>query len=168
MMNPLKSSLRLAALVAALSPLSLVADEPVQLVLHPSDEPKFAYDLELLEAPAGAKVSLKFENKSKTPLIQPHNVIVIVPKEGEDKAAVVAAFNGLLMGLMQTDPLGATQGKVPDSDYTVLGHTAMLQPGQEETIEFTIPEDASELIYICTFPGHIMTMNGIIKVTAAE
>ena len=52
---------------------------------------------------------------------------------------------------------------VPDSK-DVLVFTDMVNPKAETTIHFTAPLEKGVYPYLCTFPGHWMVMNGVMKV----
>jgi azurin len=52
---------------------------------------------------------------------------------------------------------------VPRSD-DVLYHTALLEPQKSETIYFQAPATPGEYSYVCTFPGHYITMQGTMRV----
>lgn len=43
----------------------------------------------------------------------------------------------------------------------VVAHTALLGPGETETITFEVPEEAGPYKFLCTFPGHFGTMQGL-------
>jgi azurin len=49
---------------------------------------------------------------------------------------------------------------IPANNPAIIAHTKLLGPGESDTIEFTVP--AGTYIYICTFPGHYMTMTGVL------
>jgi azurin len=59
---------------------------------------------------------------------------------------------------------GQEMSYVPVIDE-VLFHTVLLQPETEETIYFIAPSESGEYPFVCTFPGHSMTMNGVMVVT---
>ncbi len=46
------------------------------------------------------------------------------------------------------------------SDPNIIAHTKLLGPGESDTIEFTVP--AGTYTYICSFPGHYMSMTGVL------
>jgi len=46
----------------------------------------------------------------------------------------------------------------------VIAHTALLGPGEEETILFNAPDEAGPYKFICSFPGHYASMQGILFV----
>lgn len=43
----------------------------------------------------------------------------------------------------------------------VVAHTTLLGPGESETIFFDVPEEAGPYKFLCTFPGHFGTMQGL-------
>jgi azurin len=100
---------------------------------------------------AGERVSLTFTN----PDMVPHNWVLAKP--GTLKALGEAA-NKLI-----TDPTGLTRHYVPDSP-DVLVYTDMANPTASFTIHFTAPKVRGDYPYLCTFPGHWMVMNGVMKV----
>ena len=70
---------------------------------------------------------------------------------------------GNLANLMITDPQGLAKHYVPDSD-DVLAYTDMTNPQASFTIHITAPKEKGDYPYLCTFPGHWMVMNGVLKV----
>jgi azurin len=62
-------------------------------------------------------------------------------------------------------PEGLAQQYVP-SVPQVLFSTKLLEPGQTLTFRFTAPADAGDYPYVCTFPAHWKTMNGVLHVVA--
>ena len=61
------------------------------------------------------------------------------------------------------DPQGLAKHYVPESD-DVIAYTDMVNPKGEFTIHLTAPEQPGDYPYLCTFPGHWMVMNGVMKV----
>ena len=49
---------------------------------------------------------------------------------------------------------------IPADNPAIIAHTKLLGPGESDTIEFTVP--AGSYTYICSFPGHYMTMTGVL------
>jgi azurin len=41
----------------------------------------------------------------------------------------------------------------------------LINPGKNYTITFKVPATPGDYPYLCTFPGHWRTMNGILRVT---
>jgi len=66
---------------------------------------------------------------------------------------------------MATAPGGMAQGYVPDMPQ-VLYSTKLLDPGQTVTFQFRAPTTAGQYPYVCTFPAHWRTMNGVLNVVA--
>lgn len=140
------------AAAAAAAPAAPAADIPVlEVTIKPDNANPLAYDTKSFTAKAGQKVKLTFENNHPT-LPQPHNFVL--GKLGVDK--------GKMLGLAMAAMTLVDKGYIPES-ADILANTKLLQPGQTETIEFTLPT-AGEYNYICTFPGHGAIMNGTITV----
>jgi len=143
------------AAVAAAAPASAAApaaDIPVlEVTLKPDTANPLAYDTKSISAKTGQKIKLTFNNTHPT-LPQPHNFVL--GKLGVDK--------GKMMGIAMAGMTLVDKGYLPES-ADILANTKLLQPGQTETIEFTLPA-AGEYNYICTFPGHGAIMNGTITV----
>ena len=67
---------------------------------------------------------------------------------------------------LATSPTGLAQGYVPDLPQ-VLYSTKLLEPGQTVIFQFRAPTTGGQYPYVCTFPAHWRTMNGIIEVRPA-
>lgn len=104
-----------------------------------------------LKAKAGEPLTLTFNN----PDVVPHNWMLAKP----GTLQVV----GNLANLMITDPQGLAKHYVPDSSDVIV-YTDMTNPKASFTIHFTAPKEKGEYPYLCTFPGHWMVMNGVLKV----
>ena len=46
----------------------------------------------------------------------------------------------------------------------VLFSTKLLEPGQTVTFQFRAPATAGQYPFVCTFPAHWRTMNGLLNV----
>jgi azurin len=64
---------------------------------------------------------------------------------------------------MIAHPQGLARHYVPDS-ASVLVYTNMVPPKESTTIHFNAPKEPGDYPYLCTFPGHWMVMNGVMKV----
>ncbi len=133
---------------------AVIAEDVTELVLKPDAANPLMYNTKTLTAKAGTKVKITLENKSAIP--QPHNLLILKPGS---KDKVTALANAML-----TDPNAMAKDYIPESDDIII-HTKLVQPGQSETLEFTVPDEAGEYPYLCTFPGHSILMNGILTVT---
>ena len=100
---------------------------------------------------AGERISLTFKN----PDVVPHNWMLSKPGTLQTV--------GNLANLMITDPQGLAKHYVPDSQ-DVLVFTDMVNAKESSTIHFTAPKEKGDYPYLCTFPGHWMVMNGVMKV----
>jgi azurin len=102
-----------------------------------------------LQVEAGERVKLVFRNTDDLM----HNLLIVQP--GTVEPVAKTAMN---MGME-----GQERGYVPRSD-SVLYHTSLLEPESDEAIYFTAPETPGEYPYVCTFPGHWRTMQGLLRV----
>jgi len=110
-----------------------------------NDQLKFS--VEKIEVKAGEKVRVTLKNVGTVPKeAMGHDFIVLKPGTDVEAYAAKAAES------KATD-------YVPASELSsIVAHTRMLGPGEEDTIEFTVP--AGEYDFICGFPGHYFSMRG--------
>ncbi len=128
-------------------------DEVVTIGVRPG---QMRYDVEEFSVPAGGRIKLIFDNTDGT--LQ-HNVLILTP--GDENFAIELAREAWSM----TNPI--ENEYVPDSE-DVLFSTELLQAGEKDTITFTAPEKPGDHPYVCTVPGHAMSMNGMMHVTEPE
>lgn len=115
------------------------------IALEGNDQMKF--DKDLFRVKAGEEVELTFKNVGSLPKeSMGHNVVVLKP--GVDMAT-----------------FGAEATSAADNDYipktslsSIVAHTKLLGPGEEDKIKFTL--DKGVYTYICSFPGHFGVMHG--------
>lgn len=124
-----------------------------EITLKPDTVNPLAYDTKSFTVKSGQKVKFTFNNTHPS-VPQPHNWVLGKPGTKDKLLAAAAA--------VMTDPKGLEKGYIPDSP-DILFHTKLLQPNTSETIEFVAPAPG-EYPYICTFPGHGIMMNGVMKV----
>jgi uncharacterized cupredoxin-like copper-binding protein len=98
---------------------------------------------------AGARVKLDFSNPSD----MLHNLVITRPGTGTK-----VGEEALKLGLD-----GAKMHYVPRSE-DVLYHTSLLEPNKSEAIYFQAPTTPGEYPFVCTFPGHYITMQGTMRV----
>lgn len=116
-----------------------------KLVVEGNDQMKF--NKELLRVKAGEEVELTLKNVGELPKeSMGHNFVILAP--GVD----VATF-------------GAEAVAAADSEYipktslsSIVAHTKLLGPGEEDKITFTLEKGV--YTYICSFPGHFGVMQG--------
>lgn len=150
---PAASSAATPATTAAAPAAAPAAAGPAQkLTLGPDAINPMAFNKKEFKVKAGQPVELTFSNSgSSAPL--PHNVMV--GKAGS-KDAIMAASVAIM-----TDPAGMTKGYKVETPE-LLAFTRLLNAGESETITFT-PDTPGDYPYVCSFPGHAVMMNGIIK-----
>lgn len=115
--------------------------------------PGLKYDTDFFSVTAGQKIKLTLNNNDD----MLHNFVITLP----DQATPVGAA-ALELGLD-----GEAMNYVPDME-AVLFHTKLLQPETSETIYFTAPKEPGTYEFVCTFPGHHLTMRGKIQVYASD
>ncbi|MEJ2881314.1 plastocyanin/azurin family copper-binding protein [Pedobacter sp. GR22-6] len=121
-----------------------------ELVLAGNDQMK--YSTNELKAVAGSPIKLTFKHIGTIGKeAMGHNVVILKP--GTDAAAYAAKA----LEAKATDYIPASEAA------SVVAHTKLLGGGEEDVIEFTITEKGS-YEYICTFPGHIGLMKGVLVV----
>ena len=145
----------LASACTLLVATGLHAQAPKEVVLKPDNANPLAYSAEskTFTVKAGEKVKVTLENKATVP--QPHNLIIAKPGTLQKVGALANA--------MLTDPQAMAKNYVPESP-DILFHTKLVQPGQSESLEFDAPAEPGDYPYLCTFPGHWMLMQGVMKV----
>jgi len=145
----------LPILTLALVTTSILAEDVKEFTLRPDATNPLAYDAasKTFTVKVGQKVKLTMENKSVIP--QPHNLLVLKP------GTIMKV--GALANAMLTDPKAMEKDYIPESP-DILHKTKLVQPGASATLEFTAPAEAGDYPYICTFPGHWMLMQGVMKV----
>ena len=111
------------------------------------------FDTPRLVVEAGKPYEIIFENAD----FMPHNLTVVAPGTREKV--------GLLAAAMKPDELdGKGRPYVPRTP-DVLAATKLLNAGQRETLKLTAPAAEGVEEYVCTFPGHALSMWGQLVVT---
>jgi len=110
------------------------------------------YDREQFTVRPGQHVEIRFKNPDQIP----HNVVFTAP------------------GALQTVGKASVKpGNKRKHDYVpqgktmknkILWHTTLINSGGETILRFRAPDAPDEYPYLCTFPGHWRTMNGVMKV----
>lgn len=127
-----------------------VATEENVLVIEGNDQMQFSVNE--LKAVAGKPIKLTLKHVGKIPKeAMGHNLVIL--KEGADQSAFALKANDA----KATD-------YIPESEKaSVIAHTKLLGGGEEDTIEFTIDKKGS-YPFICSFPGHVAMMKGVLIV----
>lgn len=136
------------------SPPALVESEhPLkEIKITGNDQMKFNQDK--LEALPGQPLKVTFENVGSMPKASMgHNWALL--KKGVD----VMAFTEAGFASAGNDYIN------PDNEKDVIVRTAILGPGESETVTFNAPSEPGEYSYVCTFPGHTAAgMKGVLTV----
>ena len=85
----------------------------------------------------------------------PHNLVVVEP--GATQKVGDASFK------MLSDPKAGEKNYAPDLPE-VLYVLPVIEPGQSHALHFRAPKKPGDYPFICTFPGHWMAMQGILRV----
>jgi putative heme-binding domain-containing protein len=100
---------------------------------------------------AGQPVEIVFENID----IMPHNLVLTKPGKME--------IVGRLADAGQKDADAPARNFVPKTS-DVLQATKLLNPGETQRLAFIAPAQPGDYPYVCTYPGHWITMNGVMHV----
>ena len=107
------------------------------------------FDNDRLEATAGTEVVLCLNNVS---IVNQHNWVLVQDGTKDD-----VAKRGL--------EAGPANGWVQPGDPDVVAHTGLVNPGETGEVRFTAPPPTVAYEFVCTFPGHNLTMSGDFVVT---
>ncbi len=107
------------------------------------------FDKTTLSATAGATVTVSFKNNSGS--VQ-HNWVLV--RNGTKDEVGIAGISA-----------GAQNDFVPTGDSRVLANSKLANPGQTVQVTFTAPA-AGTYQFLCTFPGHYLSMYGTFEVTS--
>lgn len=152
--NASKPSVKTPAEAAPTATTPAASGDVAVINLKPGLANPMSYDITSFSVKAGQKVKLTFSNDSAIPL--QHNLVLC--KAGT-KESVIALANGMMTDM----PKWMAKGFIPESP-DVLHHTKLLNIKESETLEFAAPAEKGDYPYVCTFPGHALIMNGIMKV----
>jgi azurin len=110
------------------------------------------YDIASFQVKPGTKVRLTLKNTDE----MQHNLVILTP--GENKVMEVAQK---AWALGEEAVKKAFIPDVPD----VLFHTRVVDPQKSDTITFVAPEKEADYPFVCTLPGHAISMKGVMRVT---
>lgn len=109
------------------------------------------YQQKLLTVKPGEPLAFKLSNKD----VMPHNLVIVKP--GTEQKVGEAAFK------MVSDPKAGEKHYVPDLPE-VLHFIPVINQNQTHTLHFRAPTEPGDYPYICTYPGHWQSMQGILRV----
>ncbi len=116
-------------------------------------EPGLRFDVSAFDVRPGSRVALTFVNDDD----MSHNLVV----------TAVGAADEVVAAAIDLGIRGQGLGYVPEGGgaaESVLYHTALLEPEASETLYFEAPSVAGQYPFVCTFPGHGVTMRGVMTV----
>ncbi len=111
------------------------------------------YSVTEINALPGAPVKIIFENTDD----MPHNIVFCQP--GTD---VVAMSNKQL-----EKPEEAVKRNFLPDDPAIWLHSKVLNPHETEELAFNAPEKPGDYPFVCTMPGHAMSMRGRLRIFSA-
>lgn len=123
----------------------------VEVTLTGNDQ--MMYDKKAFTVKSGQRVKLIFKNVGVLPKVAMGHNVVILKKDVNKQTFAVAAMTA-----------GPISDYLPEKKDEILAYTKLLGPKEEQTIYFTAP-DPGKYDYVCTFPGHVALMNGVMTVT---
>jgi glucose/arabinose dehydrogenase/azurin len=112
------------------------------------------FDIERFTVEAGQEVEIVFVNPDE----MPHNLLITAPGAMETVSLAAEA--------MAAKPDAFAKSFVPDSS-DVLFATKLINPKETARLRFTAPSVPDSYPFVCTFPGHWRTMNGVMQVRRA-
>lgn len=140
------------SLLLGLAAVASAQEAPLAILLK-TPPGQMRYDRAQFSVPPGRKVVLTLENHDE----MPHNLVICKP--GNDQGLEVAQ-QAWAMGEQ-----GVAKDWVPEHER-VLVSGKMAPPHGQQDYAFTAPAEPGEYPYVCTFPGHAMTMHGVMRVAA--
>ena len=111
------------------------------------------FSTKLIEARANEPIKLVLKNAD----IMPHNAVFVT--KGNLKKVGELSFS------MLNDPKAVDKHYTPDVPEVIAG-TFIVQPNGSHTLHFTAPSEPGDHHFVCTFPGHWMTMDGVFRVSS--
>lgn len=109
------------------------------------------YDVTTLNVNPGDLIEITFENNDA----MLHNLLVLAPDQLE-KVGIAAEQMAKEMDAAERDYTPDVEG--------ILGKIPMVNPGESFKLIVQMPNKTGNYPYVCTFPGHWQTMNGVIRV----
>ena len=135
--------------LAALLLARAAAAEP-QVVNIKTLQAQMRYDVTDFTVAPGAEVRIVFENVDD----MPHNLVLF--QAGTDVAAVA-------MKNMEKPEEAMKRDWLPD-DPRMLAHSKAVAPKTKDEFAFKAPDKGGSYPYVCTFPGHALSMQGKMRV----
>ena len=113
--------------------------------------PQMKFDKNELEVKVGAGVELAFTNNDPMPMM--HNLVIVKPGSRLEIVTAAATLGAA----------GMANSFVPQSDK-VIAYTPLVLTGNTYKLYFKAPAKPGKYEYVCTYPGHGLTMWGTLNV----
>ena len=110
------------------------------------------YDRTRITVRAGQRVAIALDNTDD----MPHNVVVLPRNANVEET-------GQRLDRFVRQP-GAAEANYVPPDLPVVAVGAIVNSRESGTLVFTVPTEPGEYPFICTFPGHWLTMRGVLRV----
>lgn len=127
---------------------TVVYPTAVEIVITGETMTDMKFEPARVEVAAGSELTITLSNKATSEAMI-HNIVFI--EFGAQSEIVAKALEA-----------GPDAGYVPEDDR-ILASSAMLNPGETDSITFTVPEKKGTYQFICTYPGHT-DMKGVLLV----
>ncbi len=109
------------------------------------------FDKSEINAFAGERILIEFTNND---LSMQHNIVLAEPGSLD----VIGRISDKMVETNQN-----SDNYVPPISQ-VLSSTGLVNPGEMVQLFFDVPEEPGDYVFVCTFPGHWLSMNGVLKV----
>jgi azurin/glucose/arabinose dehydrogenase len=109
------------------------------------------FNVTRISVQAGEEIEIEFFNPDE----MPHNLLIAAPEALESVSLKAEA--------MAKEPDAFAKHFVPDTPE-VLFATRLINRGETARLRFTAPTRTGAYPFVCTFPGHWRTMNGLMQV----
>lgn len=126
----------------------VVAAPDAEGVVRLTANDQMRFSANRIEVKAGEKIKIELHNVGVLPKeAMGHNLVVLKPD------LQPSAYAAKAMNAKATDYVPA------EAAADVVGHTALLGPGEKAVLELE-PLEAGTYPFLCSFPGHVALMNG--------
>ncbi len=150
-MNLLQKSQRLPMILVVWCLLATDSLSAQRMILLKTIPDAMRYDHEWIHADPGESLRLVFENHCR----MQHNWVLCEPGSGVTMKVARAAW---VLG-----DAAVAREYVPEHP-AVREATGLVNPGESVRMDFTAPDKPGDYPYVCTLPGHALTMTGVLHV----
>ena len=128
------------------------AQDAREIYMEGYDNMKFS--VETITAKAGETITVTLKTISDLAKVSMAHNFVLLKKDTDVEAFVLESIQHREEGYI-----------APDLTGQIIAQTGMLGADEKDSVTFTVPEEAGEYVYVCTFPGHYHAgMKGVLTV----